>query len=407
MAVTEDLAVDKSASHIQWARSPIALHSHHYHFQLQNTLQLTDFLDGGDLTRETARWTIATLLRNKFGAKPDNPQEVLNFAKELFYTMGFGTVDIPGADQGTRDNPVAPTNMYADGWTAIHGYRDRKTMQCNFPAGYIAGALSAAYGRPYDVRETACKGMGAERCTFTATEAKEEAAHKVYDTNPANITGPAVDAPPPSGAAFSHGINEGAIMDAILSLPLMGDAQSGGLVNKFGILLNWTPQQYYSGIEYTFITKLAEFDLGLERSAEELLHFDGEACALNTFHGITRSDEWKGLIKPMLAKPGDGVVALNAIMNCLGWGRAQIQDLSHGEGVRVNLYGGQEGLGYRTMFGISEKPRCYAFSGAVRALMEVFLPGEVVEAKFGRFTVEETKCVAMGHPHCEFVAKRN
>jgi predicted hydrocarbon binding protein len=39
--------------------------------------------------------------------------------------------------------------------------------------------------------------------------------------------------------------------------------------------------------------------------------------------------------------------------------------------------------------------------------MEVFLPGEVVESKFGRFRVEETQCVAMGAPHCTFKATRS
>lgn len=400
MPVTDDLEVDKNASHIRWAGSPIAVHSHHYHFQLQNTLELTDFIDGGELTRKTAKWAMFSLFKHRFEGKSTTPKEVLEFAVQLFHTMGFGTLSLPDGE-----HLAAPTNMYADGWTAAHGYRGEKRTKCNFPAGYIAGALSAAYGTNFEVTETQCKGQGAPRCVFESKDLGGKMDAKDYDTRPANVSGPATAPPPASGASFQHSIDEAAIMNAVLGLPLMGDDKLG-LVQKFGVLVNWTPQQFYSGLEYSFINQLAEYDLGLERSAEELLHFDGEACALNTFHGITRSGEWSALVKPQLQKPGDAVVALNAIMNCLGWGKAQITDLAAGEGVTVRLYGGQEGLGYRAMYGISKKPRCYAFSGAVRALMEVFLPGEAVEAKFGRFRVEEKQCVSMGHDHCEFKATR-
>lgn len=398
MSVTNDVAVDKKASHIKWANSNIALHSHHYHFQLQNTLQLTDFVDGGQLTRDVARWSIRTLLANKFGPKPEDPKQVLAFASDLFQAMGFGKLQLSGATEAQ-----APSNMYADGWTPAFGYRQQKVAKCDFPAGFIAGALHAAYARPYEVTETACKAQGAKQCSFAIKEGKDDPKDKPYDT--ANVGGPAVGAAPDGGAKVQHSVNEPAIMDAVLGLPLMGDTATG-LANKFGVLVSWTPQQFYSGLEYNFITRLADYDLGLERSAEELLFFDGEACALNTFHGITRSAEWNGLIKPQIKKPGDAVVALGAIANCLGWGKMQISDLSAGEGVKLNLFQGQEGLGYRSIFGISKKPRCYAASGAVRALMEVFLPGEVVESKFGRFKVEEKKCVTMGHPHCEFHAQR-
>lgn len=401
MPVTDDLEVDKAASHIRWAGSAIAVHSHHYHFQLQNTLDLTDFIDGGELTRKTAKWAMQSLFTARFAGKKPAPKEVLTFASELFHTMGFGTLSLPDGEQSN-----APTNMYADGWTAAHGYRGEKRTKCNFPAGYIAGALSAAYNTNFEVTETQCKAQGAPRCVFVAKDMGGASAPAAYETRPSMVAGPAPAAAPASGAAFTHNIDEAGIMNAVLGLPLMGDDKFG-LVEKFGVLVNWTPQQFYSGLEYNFINQLAGYDLGLERSAEELLHFDGEACALNTLHGITRSAEWAGLVKPQLSKSGDAVVALNAIMNCLGWGKCQIIDLNPGEGVTVKLFGGQEGLGYRTMFGISKKPRCYAFSGAVRALMEVFLPGEVVEAKFGRFRVEEKQCIAMGHPHCEFVATRS
>jgi predicted hydrocarbon binding protein len=395
MPVTSDIHVDTKASHITWARSNIAVHSHHYHFQLQYTLGLTDFIDGSRLTRDVARWTIAALLRNRFGSKPENPSEVLSFASELFQTMGFGRLDL----QAT----ATPSSMYADGWTPAYGYAKAKTGPCDFPAGFIAGALQAATGRPFDVVETACKANGAPSCTFATREARDAPADAPYDTG--HVAGPPVAPAPEGGARIPHGVNETGIMEAVLSLPLMGDAQTG-LARKFGVLVNWTPQQFYSGLEYSFITRLAEYDLGLERSAEELLFFDGEACALNTFHGITRSDEWRGLVKPMLSRPGDAVVALTAVANCLGWGKAIVTDLAPGEGLTVELYGGQEGLGYRTMYGLSKKPRCYAFSGAVRSLMEVFLPGEVVESKFGRFRVAETQCVTMGAPHCRFEATR-
>ncbi len=408
-SVSAHIGVDTAASHITWARSNIALHSHHYHFQLQYTLGLTDFVDGAALTRDVARRSFAALLRNRFGGGGADPAEVLAFACALFQAMGFGRVRIDGAAAAATPNAAAvagatsPIGMYADGWTPAYGYPRGKVGACDFPAGFIAGALEVAYGRAFDVTETACKANGAEACTFASHALDHARADALFDTG--HVGGPAVDLAPGSGARIPHGVDEAGIMKAVLGLPLTGDPQTG-LAKTFGILLNWTPQQFYSGVENTFITRLAEYDLGLERNAEELLLFDGEACALNTFHGITRSPEWAGLVKPMLARPGDAVVALTAVMNCLGWGKAVVTELTPGEGVTLELYGGQESLGYRAMFGESKKPRCYAFSGAVRALMEVFLPGEVVESKFGRFRVEETRCVAMGAPHCELKATR-
>ncbi len=395
--VKSDLSVDKKASHILWAGMPICLHSHHYHFQLQYTLNFTDFIDGSRLTVDAACWTIKKLLENKFGSQPESPETVLHYAMDLFSTMGFGRLSLHG-----KDAAEAPNNMYADGWTPALGYTREKVGHCEFPAGFAAGALEAAYGRPFEVKETACKWSGASKCTFEIREAQGDAS---YDNALQPDDGPAVEQAPQEGALISHSVDEQAIMDAVLSLPLLGDKQTG-LVNKFGVLINWTPQHYYSGVGHRFIMQLANYDLGLEHNAEELLFFDGEACALNTFHGITRSEEWNTLIRPMLSRSGDAVVALAAIANCLGWGKFQIMDLVPGEGLTARLYQGQEAQAFRSLFGISEKPRCYAFSGAVRAIMEVFLPGEVVEAKFGRFKVRESRCVAMGHPYCEFVAER-
>ncbi len=393
--VKSDLSIDKDACHIHWAGSPVCLHSHHYHFQLQYTLNLTDFIDGSQLTRDSACWTIKDLLRNKFGPEPEDPRAVLDYATNLFSAMGFGRIEI---DTGVAE---APFNMYADGWTPAFGYAREKIGRCEFPAGFVSGALEAAYGRPFDVVETACRWSGAPRCTFEIRETDRETSRERVEA----AETPAMNKAPDEMALIPHSVDVEAIRDAVLSLPLLGDPATG-LVNKFGVLVNWTPQRYYSGIGHGFIMQLADYDLGLERNAEELLFFDGEACALNTFHGITRSEEWKALIKPMLSRPGDAVVAVAAIANCLGWGRFQITDLVPGEGLSARLYEGQEGLAFRSLFGMSEKPRCYAFSGAVRAVMEVFLPGEVVEAKFGRFKVKETRCITMGDPYCEFLAER-
>lgn len=394
--VTSDLSIDKNACHISWAGLPICLHSHHYHFQLQYTLNLTDYINGSRLTKDAAGWTIKNLIENKFGKQPESPQAVLNYATKLFAAMGFGCLRMLNTT-----NAEAPNNMYADGWTPALGYRNDKLEHCEFPAGFAAGALEAAYGRPFEVTETACKWAGAPTCAFEIHETD----NSVSFSSATPDDGFSMEKSPSEGALIDHSVDEKAIMDAVLGLPLFGDPQTG-LVNKFGVLINWTPQQYYAGVGHNFVMQLADYDMGLERNAEELLFFDGEACALNTFNGITRSAEWDALIRPMLAQSGDAVVALAAIANCLGWGKFQIMDLVPGEGLTARLYQGQEAQAFRSLFGISEKPRCYAFSGAVRAIMEVFLPGEVVEAKFGRFNVRESRCVAMGHPYCEFIAER-
>ncbi len=84
----------------------------------------------------------------------------------IFRELGFGMLDLSGAG-ATGGRAVVRASHYAMGWVSVHG--ERETPVCWFPAGFIAGGLSAAHGLPLEkvrVTESACFANGAAECVF-------------------------------------------------------------------------------------------------------------------------------------------------------------------------------------------------------------------------------------------------
>jgi hypothetical protein len=94
-------------------------------------------------------------------------EDKLKVAIEMSKTFGFGLVDF---SEVTEEGGTvwAPSSHFATGWMAKWGHR--QTPGCYFTAGYVAGALEAAYGKPlgyYKVAEEECLAVGAPKCRFT------------------------------------------------------------------------------------------------------------------------------------------------------------------------------------------------------------------------------------------------
>lgn len=81
---------------------------------------------------------------------------------------------------------------------------------------------------------------------------------------------------------------------------------------------------------------------------------------------------------------------LTSIISKRGWGIPELIDFDRGKCfAKVKLYNSSI-----ANFEISEKPVCYIFCGVIEAFFEVVFKKKVL--------CTETKCVAMGNPHCEF-----
>ncbi len=148
---------------------PMVFHCHHYNTFLQQTIEDPSYVDSTAILTDAAAEVAFEQMTEYYLAHPEvvAPQQRLAIAAEMFKTCGFGTVDLAQlGDQG--GTAVAPHSHYALGWTSKFG--PRETPGCYFVAGYIAGALAAAYGRPLDMyrsTETSCAAAGADCCNFS------------------------------------------------------------------------------------------------------------------------------------------------------------------------------------------------------------------------------------------------
>jgi hypothetical protein len=148
---------------------PMVFHCHHYNTFLQQTIEDPTYLDSTTLLTDAAAEVAFEQMIAYYRTHPEaaTPQLRLAAAAEMFKVCGFGTLDLTQlSDQG--GTAVAPHSHYALGWTSKFGQRE--TPACFFVAGYIAGALAAAFGRPqeaYRSTETSCAAAGAACCSFS------------------------------------------------------------------------------------------------------------------------------------------------------------------------------------------------------------------------------------------------
>lgn len=194
-------------------------------------------------------------------------------------------------------------------------------------------------------------------------------------------------------------IDHNQIQTAFLSLGLFGDKNSG-LLRRFGVILNASSVDYLVGREVDFINTLGAQAQPL---AEKVLIDAAAWCANATFRGIMDSPEWKGLIEPHVTNPQERFEGLQAITNCLGWGRISnynldttAQELTFD--VEYSYY-----VDYWVKnYGQPQRPICYMWTGVAGGIMDLLFGNKVHE-----FTGEEVCCAARdGGTRCTFRARR-
>ena len=186
------------------------------------------------------------------------------------------------------------------------------------------------------------------------------------------------------------------ISDAILGMGLRGDAETG-LLRAFGVILAINNVDYLVDRELEF---LKEYPDAL-RMVEKSLIDAAQWCDYATFGGMMESAEWAQVCKPMISNKRDTLEALHAVQNSLGWGK--ISDYEFDEEKQLykvfvdhSYYVGN----YLKKNGVSDRPRCYMWSGVAAGNMDLLLGSKVHD-----FEVEEVKCGCMGADKCEFHVK--
>ena len=368
----------------------VIIHCHHYNARLQRTLEGARGIDGKGLIVGAAESVFADQLAR--ATLPEDDEATRFALAELLYAhLGFGRIDLSRVADGTVE---ASASHFVEGWLAGLGQSERNV--CTFTEGYLQAAVFAATGRRVTARETECMARGSTCCRFVVEPSDGGPV-------PANDKQPPIAVPTERGGPFVRSVNvdEQAIIDAVVGLPMIGDAS--GLIPAFSVYLANTPADFYNRICIGFVEAMRA--LGREKAALRLLTSDGEHCGMNTFRGIMHSPEWDGLIAPMVRDRADALLALIAISNALGWGDWHVTAHTPTSLMLESRYG-YEAVGYREYRGEASAPQCAMLTGVAAGLMELVYGEGTVEDRYGTFAPREETCVACGAPACTFAVER-
>lgn len=372
------------------AGKDVIIHCHHYNSRIQRTVEGAADIDGRGLIHGAAE-TVFDEHVGRALREGDDAATRLAMVEELYAHLGFGRVDLGRLADG---EVTASASHFAEGW--LTGLGRRSGPVCTFTEGYLQGALHAATGELVTVREHECMAMGAAACRFRVERGRSSAIVP-------NTKEPFAHAPAPAtGFVHSPNVDEKAIIDAVVGMPIHGGEQ--GLIPAFGVYLANMPADFYNLLSIVFIEAMAA--LGREKAARRLLIEDAETCGMNTFRGIMNSTEWEGLIAPMIRRPADNLHALVAVSNALGWGNWHIRAHTPGLHLEIESLNGYEALGFREYRGRSSSPLCCMLTGVAAGMMELVYGEGTLEERFGSFASTESTCICSDGPLCHFDVER-
>jgi predicted hydrocarbon binding protein len=368
----------------------VIIHCHHYNARVQRTLEGARGIDGKGLIVRAAESVFADQLA-RAGRPEDDEAARFALAELLYAHLGFGRIDLAQIAAGVV---TASSSHFVEGWLAGLGQSERNV--CTFTEGYLQAAVFAATGAAVTVRETECMARGAARCSFVVERGERGPVAP-------NHKEPAIAAPEERGGPFVHSANvdEQAIIDAVVGIPMVGDA--AGLIPAFSVYLANMPADFYNQICISFVEAMR--GLGREKAAMRLLISDGEHCGMNTFRGIMHSPEWDGLIAPMVRDRADALLALIAISNALGWGDWHVTAHTP-TSLELDSRYGYEAVGFREYRGKATAPQCAMLTGVAAGVMQLVYGEGTVEDRYGTFASSEDRCVACGDPACSFTVER-
>ncbi len=96
----------------------------------------------------------------------------------------------------------------------------------------------------------------------------------------------------------------------------------------------------------------------------------------------------------------DKSLSIYDVLSAVGWyfGWTLGEAIREGENFRMILYDSFEAESYLKNEGKGDKPVCHFMRGVLTGIVE--------ESEGGKYEGEETKCMAQGYDHCEFIIKK-
>ncbi|MBC77740.1 MAG: hypothetical protein CME64_17170 [Halobacteriovoraceae bacterium] len=367
----------------------MVLHCHHYNARLQRTLEQNKKVDGKKIIRETAATIYWELFSNILEAKEQSDTII----EDLYRFLGFGILDLSRLKEGKITSPFS---HYVEGWNC--GAIKTEGTVCRVTEGFLEGAIKAVFNKDVSVEELCCANQAnSSVCEFKVTplDMPKNKFEKRTKNDVNFITNQK------HNEATSN-IDKGKVINAVIRMPLEGNNE--GLIPSFNVYLAHTPQEFYNLLTIRFIKEMEK--VGFGDLAKEMLVEDAEHCALNTFGGILESEEWEGLVRPMVKVQSDKLFGLVAVANGLGWGRCHIAEHHPYEALKLCSTNGYEAYGYIEAQGHHESPQCFMLRGISAGLMALVYEKGDFEERAGKFTSEETCCLVSKDPVCEFSIKR-
>ncbi|MDA8792358.1 hypothetical protein N9N67_03885 [Bacteriovoracaceae bacterium] len=365
------------------------IHCHHYNSRLQRTIEGNTKINGKKIFTKCAAISFYELIENLKEEK--NCTNDLQIITDLYSFIGFGTINLSFFDQNKIN---CGNSHFVEGWKC--GSIKTEGPVCRLTEGYLEGAIKSVTGRNVSIKETKCMNQGHHQCEFEI----ENLEQPKYNFQLEKFKDFSFKQNSLSPEATSN-IDKKAIVNAVMNMPIEGNNE--GLIPAFNVYLAHMPQDFYNLVSIEFVNEMSK--IGLAEIAQEMLIEDAENCALNTFGGIWDSEEWAGLIAPMIKEEKDTIFGLVAVANALGWGKINILEHTSFETLTLESSNGYEAHGYIEHSGHSVTPQCFMLQGITAGLMELVYEKGDLEDRSGKYQSEEITCLTKKDKSCLFTAK--
>ena len=343
------------------------------------------------------------------------PAERLQLAAGLFPWMGHGSLEL----QSDAEGGIALGEFlhYSFAWREKYGQKIRRRHPIDaFAAGFAAAATEVAFDLPVGavgVSEGDCYVCREPSCRFELR--RQEGSQVAASGLGREAVGGLLSAPSAGRDEETiAGIARG-LKDFVLGVE--GDGR--GLVQGFGIYITRHLTSYYNATAYDTIHHIEQHQPASAPVVEELFGESGHVCAFYTCGNILLSPEWEGLVGPVTGEVEEIVSACVAICRALGFGHWTVEELVPGERLVMRASSNYEAPYYLARYGRSDKPRCYFFANAARAIMQLAhrvdwpsrptLDDALYQSLFKEglgWRMEQTACLTRGDDHCEVVVTK-
>lgn len=404
--ILEEVPTSRKIASLAASAPGDVVHSHHYTTALHRAILENEKIDGRAIVERAAaevayQRVFEYLARNK---TQDVPAQ-LRAVDEVFRAGGLGSLDLSGVTS-EGGSVVAASSHHAIGWHLKLGRAAHPV--CAQVAGFISGALTAVFGRSYEVVETRCAAVKGSECRFEVRQAKEP-----VDLSPQVLYPLPRRVPVPEHTEGSP-VDEAAAADAVLPPLRAGD---DGTMQALGGYLSHFAADYYNKVSFRFEREVPRV-LGSKYAnlPSLVLTEAGHQCGFHTLGGLTKGEGWIREVAPRLINREDWLYALLGVVNRLGWGAWRVESLVPRQRLTLRVYDSYEGLGYRLHNGRADKPRCFHARGVAAALMNLVYVGDfaaspaLTPSYYNQlfrsplsYRALETRCRAFDDPYCEFV----